>query len=122
MTTYLDRKPLTCLFNTWRGAVLINSWDTGVGGLAFTSQFLQIATRLPSSKVYGFGENLHYQFQHNMSFRTWPLWARDQPPFSGDESQVRARMQNTQSALYAHVQNTVKPVNTTLHALVQGAG
>ena len=85
---------MTCLFNTCR-SVLINSWDTGVGGLAFTSQFLQIATHLPSSKVYGFGENLHYQFQHDMNFRTWPLWARDQPPFSGDESQVRARVQNT---------------------------
>ena len=65
-----------------------HSWDTGVGGLVFTAQFLQIATQLPSENIYGFGENLHYNFKHDTDFKTWPLWARDQPPFSGDESQV----------------------------------
>ena len=58
----------------------IFSWDTGVGGLVLSDQFLQIATRLPSVNVYGFGENVHESFRHNLEFKSWPLFARDQPP------------------------------------------
>ncbi|XP_046544792.1 LOW QUALITY PROTEIN: sucrase-isomaltase, intestinal-like [Haliotis rubra] len=57
------------------GAVL---WDTGVGGFTFDDQFLQIATRLPSTNIYGFGENTHDKFRHNLWFKTWPMWSRDQ--------------------------------------------
>ncbi|CAH1773121.1 unnamed protein product [Owenia fusiformis] len=55
-------------------------WDTGVGGFTFADKFLQISTRIPSKNVYGFGENLHTDFKHDMNFRTWPIWGRDQPP------------------------------------------
>ncbi|XP_053395701.1 maltase-glucoamylase-like [Mercenaria mercenaria] len=55
-------------------------WDTGVGGLVLSDQFLQISTKLPTKKVYGFGENLHDQFQHDFNFTTWPMFARDQAP------------------------------------------
>lgn len=54
-------------------------WDTGVGGLIFENQFLQIATKLPSYNVYGFGENVHDSFRHNMNWKTWPMFSRDQP-------------------------------------------
>lgn len=67
------------------------SWDTGVGGLVFTPQFLQIATRLPSENIYGLGENLHFHLRHDLNFQTWPLWARDQPPGSGDDTYVSER-------------------------------
>ena len=59
-----------------------------LGGLAFSDQFLQIATRLPTDKIYGMGENQHSRFKHDLSFKTWPLWARDQPPGSGEETNV----------------------------------
>lgn len=58
-------------------------WDTSVGGLTFEDQFLQIATRLPSRNVYGFGENVHTSLKHDMDWTMWPMFARDQPPGAG---------------------------------------
>ncbi|ESP05177.1 hypothetical protein LOTGIDRAFT_102400, partial [Lottia gigantea] len=54
-------------------------FDTGVGGLVFADQFLQISTKLPSTSIYGFGENLHHSFRHDLSFETWSMFSRDQP-------------------------------------------
>ena len=54
------------------------SWDTGVGGLTFEDQFLQIATKLPSRNVYGFGENVHSKFRHDLNWKQWPMFARDE--------------------------------------------
>ncbi|CAH1264817.1 MGAM [Branchiostoma lanceolatum] len=59
------------------GSVL---FDTSIGGLVFEDQFLQIATRLPSAKVYGFGEHEHKSYQHEMDYHTWGMYSRDQPP------------------------------------------
>lgn len=61
--------------------ILINcycSWDTSVGGLTFENQFLQIATKLPSRNVYGFGENVHSKFRHDLNWKQWPMFARDE--------------------------------------------
>ncbi|KAL4237199.1 hypothetical protein ACF0H5_005579 [Mactra antiquata] len=55
-------------------------WDTGVGGLVLSNQFLQISTKLPSTYVYGFGENLHRSFKHDLNHKTWPMFSRDQGP------------------------------------------
>lgn len=57
------------------GTVLL---DTSVGGLSLTDQFLQFSTRLPSSNVFGFGENVHQSFKHNMNYQQWPMFSRDQ--------------------------------------------
>lgn len=54
------------------------SWDTSVGGLTFENQFLQIATKLPSRNVYGFGENVHSKFRHDLNWKQWPMFARDE--------------------------------------------
>ncbi|XP_041359340.1 maltase-glucoamylase, intestinal-like [Gigantopelta aegis] len=62
-------------------------WDTGIGGLTFTDQFLQIATRLPSSNIYGFGENRHKSFRHDLK-KTWPMFSRDQGPGFVDEANL----------------------------------
>ncbi len=59
---------------------MIYRWDTSIGGLIFSDQLIQIATYLPSKNVYGFGENPHSSFRHNLSYKTWPLFARDQMP------------------------------------------
>lgn len=36
-----------------------NIWNTSLGGLLFADKYLQIATQLPTDKIYGFGENIH---------------------------------------------------------------
>ena len=91
----VDRKfefPIPLNFQVTSSAItyliVLCRWDTSVGGFAFANQFLQISTRLPSENLYGMGENLHFSFRHNLDYQTWPLWSRDQPPHSGDETMV----------------------------------
>ena len=56
-------------------------WDTSIGGFTFDNQFLQLATKLPSELLYGFGENLHQSLVHDFSkFKIWPLFTRDVGP------------------------------------------
>jgi len=57
---------------------LLHRWDTGVGGTVVSSQFLSLSTRLPSRYVYGFGENVHKTFRHDLDHKTWAMFARDQ--------------------------------------------
>ncbi|PVD23121.1 hypothetical protein C0Q70_16384 [Pomacea canaliculata] len=38
-------------------------FDTSVGGLVLEDQFLQLSTRLPTSNIYGIGENVHSTFK-----------------------------------------------------------
>ncbi|CAL4100017.1 unnamed protein product, partial [Meganyctiphanes norvegica] len=59
-------------------------FDTSLGGLTFSDQFLSITTLLPSKNLYGLGENTHASFRHNMNFQTWSMFARDQWPVVGD--------------------------------------
>nr|KAG5709612.1 hypothetical protein BaRGS_001662 [Batillaria attramentaria] len=54
-------------------------FDTGVGGLVLSDQFLQLVTRLPSDNVYGMGENTHKTFKHQFGL-SWPAFARDEFP------------------------------------------
>ncbi|XP_050403277.1 maltase-glucoamylase [Patella vulgata] len=65
------------------GAVL---WDTGVGGFTFADQFLQIATKLPSENIYGFGENIKKSFRHNLWFKSWPMFSRDENTLGNTQS------------------------------------
>lgn len=61
-------------------------FDTSIGAMVFSDQFLQIATILPTgSNVYGFGENNHPQLSHNMNFKTWGMFARDEANVAGEE-------------------------------------
>ncbi|KAJ7325169.1 hypothetical protein JRQ81_018189 [Phrynocephalus forsythii] len=55
-------------------------WDSQLPGFTFSDMFIQISTRLPSQFVYGFGETEHKQFQQEMDWHTWPMFARDQSP------------------------------------------
>jgi len=59
---------------------ITDSWDTSIGGLIFTDQFLQIASYLPSKNIYGFGENTHQTLRHDLNYKTWQLFATDLPP------------------------------------------
>jgi hypothetical protein len=50
-------------FQVQRQRTGANIWDTSIGGLLFSDRFLQIATLLPSDKIYGFGENTHQELK-----------------------------------------------------------
>jgi len=58
--------------------------DTKLGGLTISEQFLMITFGLPSSFLYGIGENTHKSFVHDMNHKMWPIFARDQPPGDGE--------------------------------------
>ncbi|XP_068224181.1 sucrase-isomaltase, intestinal-like [Palaemon carinicauda] len=50
------------------------------GALTFEDQFLQVHTTLPSTYLYGFGENTQQSFRRSFEPRTtFPIFARDQP-------------------------------------------
>ena len=54
-------------------------WDTEIGGLFFSNQFLQIATFLPSDNVYGLGEQIHTNIKHDLKeYKTWAMFSRDE--------------------------------------------
>nr|XP_042130484.1 putative maltase-glucoamylase-like protein FLJ16351 [Peromyscus maniculatus bairdii] len=55
-------------------------WDSQLPGFTFSEMFLSISTRLPSQYIYGFGETEHESFRRNMSWNTWGMFARDEPP------------------------------------------
>lgn len=49
--------------------------------MLFGKEYIQLATLIPTDKIYGFGEHTHQSIQHNLGhYTTWPLFARDQPP------------------------------------------
>ncbi|KAK7085835.1 hypothetical protein SK128_017032, partial [Halocaridina rubra] len=66
--------------NVTRVSSGISVFDTSIGGFTFADQFLQIATKLPTSNLYGLGENTHMSLKHDLNYATWPMFARDQPP------------------------------------------
>ncbi|XP_054477744.1 sucrase-isomaltase, intestinal [Anoplopoma fimbria] len=55
-------------------------WDSSVPGLTFSDMFIQVATRLSSEFVYGFGETEHQTYKHNLNYHTWGMFSKDQPP------------------------------------------
>lgn len=55
-------------------------FDSSIGPLLFSDQFLQFSTHLPSANVYGLGEHVHQQYRHNMNWKTWPMFSRDTTP------------------------------------------
>jgi hypothetical protein len=57
---------------------LNSRFDTSVGGLIISDQFLQIATKLDSSNIYGFGEHEHASLRHDMNWRTWVMYTMGQ--------------------------------------------
>ncbi|XP_054548714.1 maltase-glucoamylase isoform X2 [Talpa occidentalis] len=58
-------------------------FDSSIGPLLFSDQYLQLSFRLPSVNVYGLGEHVHQQYRHNMDWKTWPIFTRDTIP-TGD--------------------------------------
>lgn len=55
-------------------------FDTTIGPLLYAEQFLQLSIKLPSSNIYGVGEHVHKQYQHDVNWKTWPIFSRDTAP------------------------------------------
>uniref|UniRef100_A0A8D0AIN6 Maltase n=1 Tax=Sander lucioperca TaxID=283035 RepID=A0A8D0AIN6_SANLU len=55
-------------------------WDSSVPGFTFSDMFIQVSTLLSSEYVYGFGETEHPTYKHNLSYHTWGMFSKDQPP------------------------------------------
>ena len=55
-------------------------FDTSFAGFIFSDQFIQISTKLPSENVFGFGENNHESLRHDLNFKSWGVFARDNAP------------------------------------------
>ncbi|ELK27164.1 Sucrase-isomaltase, intestinal [Myotis davidii] len=55
-------------------------WETTLGGLIFSNQYLQLMTSVPSTSIYGFGEHEHPSFKHDMNYVRYGMFARDQSP------------------------------------------
>ncbi|XP_041660826.1 maltase-glucoamylase, intestinal [Cheilinus undulatus] len=58
-------------------------FDTTIGPLVFSDQYLQLSARLPSHNIYGLGEHVHRQYRHDTNWRTWPIFTRDGFPNGG---------------------------------------
>jgi len=63
-------------------------WDTSIGGLIFGEKYIQISAFIPTYNIYGFGEHIHQTLKHDLTdtYKTWPMFARDQGPDSASES------------------------------------
>uniref|UniRef100_A0A8B7TU07 alpha-glucosidase n=1 Tax=Castor canadensis TaxID=51338 RepID=A0A8B7TU07_CASCN len=55
-------------------------FDTSIGPLVYSNQYLQISTKLPSEYMYGLGEHNHKRFRHDLYWKTWPIFTRDEAP------------------------------------------
>ncbi|KAF6385497.1 sucrase-isomaltase [Rhinolophus ferrumequinum] len=55
-------------------------FDTSIGPLVYSDQYLQISTRLSNEYIYGLGEHIHKRFRHDLYWKTWPIFTRDQLP------------------------------------------
>ncbi|XP_007446500.1 PREDICTED: sucrase-isomaltase, intestinal [Lipotes vexillifer] len=55
-------------------------FDTSIGPLVYSDQYLQISARLSSEYIYGIGEHIHKRFRHDLYWKTWPIFTRDQLP------------------------------------------
>ncbi|CAF3950314.1 unnamed protein product, partial [Rotaria sp. Silwood2] len=56
-------------------------------GFIYDNQYIQFITTIPSTNVYGFGENTHHSFRHILrNSSRYGIFARDQPPFGQNEN------------------------------------
>ncbi|PIK46338.1 putative maltase-glucoamylase, intestinal-like [Apostichopus japonicus] len=56
-------------------------FDSSLSGFTFEDQFIQIGTKLPvGSYLYGFGETEHHSLYHDMNWKKYGMWSRDNPP------------------------------------------
>ncbi|XP_043851669.1 sucrase-isomaltase, intestinal [Dromiciops gliroides] len=55
-------------------------FDTSIGPLVYSNQYLQLSVKLPSEYFYGIGEHIHKRFRHDTYWKNWPIFTRDELP------------------------------------------
>ena len=66
----------------------LSRWDSSVAPLIFSDQYIQISTKLPSTYLYGFGEQEHASFARGLDWKTLGMFSRDQFPFVSPFTEV----------------------------------
>jgi alpha-glucosidase (family GH31 glycosyl hydrolase) len=85
LSMVLSNGSSTFHFKIQRNSTRENVWDTSIGGLLFGDKYIQIATYLPTDRIFGFGENIHHELKHDLTkYTTWGMFARDHGPDSYD--------------------------------------
>lgn len=46
--------------------------------MIFADKFLQLSTKLSSKYIYGFGEHQHRNFNHDVNWKKFGMFSRDQ--------------------------------------------
>ncbi|KAI8515161.1 hypothetical protein Bbelb_077520 [Branchiostoma belcheri] len=67
-------------FKVTRRSTGATIFDSSVGKLTFSAQFLSVSTRLASSNLYGLGEHVHRRYRHDLNWKTWPIFSRGASP------------------------------------------
>uniref|UniRef100_A0A914ZM23 P-type domain-containing protein n=1 Tax=Parascaris univalens TaxID=6257 RepID=A0A914ZM23_PARUN len=68
-------------FSVQRLSTKTSIWDTSIGAFLFADNYIQIATLLPTDRIYGFGEHAHSSLKHDLSqYTTWGMLARNEAP------------------------------------------
>ncbi|XP_078695135.1 sucrase-isomaltase, intestinal-like [Branchiostoma floridae x Branchiostoma belcheri] len=73
-------------FKVTRRSTGATIFDSSVGKLTFSAQFLSVSTRLASSNLYGLGEHVHRRYRHDLNWKTWPIFASGANPFGNYEN------------------------------------
>jgi len=61
-------------------------FDSTFGQMIFADKFLQISTKLSSEYIYGFGEHQHRNFNHDINWKKFGMFSRDQ--FVGEDANL----------------------------------
>ena len=70
----------TFSFRVIRKSNMKTIFDSSLGPLIISDQFLQVAGTLSSENIYGFGEQEQASFKHDGHWKTWGMFARDHAP------------------------------------------
>jgi len=61
-------------------------FDSTIGRMIFADKFLQLSTKLSSKYIYGFGEHQHRNFNHDVNWKKFGMFSRDQ--FVGEDANL----------------------------------
>jgi len=59
---------------------IFHRFDTTSQGLVFSDQYIQVTVGVASEHLYGLGEHNHKRFKHDMNWKQWTIFTRDEAP------------------------------------------
>ncbi|KAK8792779.1 hypothetical protein WA158_004943 [Blastocystis sp. Blastoise] len=73
----VDYKEETFSINVSRVSTGATIFDTSIGGFMYSDQFIQLATRLPTNKIYGLGEHTGIPLLLDINWKTITIFPHD---------------------------------------------